>query len=45
MWKKRGRPKNSIYLINKCTPELQVKRQMNLTIESLYKTYAKQKKE
>ena len=35
MWKKRGRPKNSIYLINKCTPELQVKRQMNLTIESL----------
>lgn len=35
MWKKRGRPKNSIYLINKGTPELQAKRRMNLTIESL----------
>lgn len=35
MWKKRGRPKNSIYLINKETPELQAKRQMNLTSKSL----------
>ncbi|MFK7760708.1 MAG: hypothetical protein AB8B46_01090 [Candidatus Midichloriaceae bacterium] len=35
MWKKRGRPKNSIYLINKGTPELQAKRRMNLTSESL----------
>jgi hypothetical protein len=35
MWKKRGRPKNSTHLINKGTPELQAKRQMSLTMESL----------
>lgn len=35
MWKKRGRPKNSIYLINKGIPELHAKPQINLTSESL----------
>ena len=35
MWKKRGRPKNITPVVNKGTPELQAKRQMNLTTEPL----------
>jgi hypothetical protein len=35
MWKKRGRPKNITPVVNKGTPELQAKRQINLTTEPL----------